>query len=108
MNKFSISASTGAVAILGLIAFGSSAANAKSVTSCQAANGSSVLSCCEQIVAEKGIPNWMTLGRLTCREVVKCWSPKSSNKRCYVRPNSTENSNKGGQRREVSKQPNHS
>jgi hypothetical protein len=95
INKFSISAAIGAASIVGLLAF-TPAANAKSVTSCHAANGSSVVSCCEQIVAKKGMPNWMMQGSLSCKEVVKCSMFKSSNERCYVQPRSTENT-KGGQ-----------
>lgn len=94
ITKLSISAAIGAASIIGIIAFGTSAASAKSVTSCQAGNGSSVVSCCEKIVANKGMPNWMMQGNFSCREVVKC-APVKSASRCYIQPRSTENTNGG-------------
>ena len=81
IKTFSISA-IGAASIIGLLAFGTSAASAKSVTSCHASNSSSVMHCCEQIVAQNGKPNWMRVSGTNCRQVVQC----NHSKQCYILP----------------------
>ena len=94
-SKFSISAAIGAASIIGMLAFGATSAVAKSVTSCHAANGASVVSCCEKIVAQKGMPSWMVQGSLTCREVVRCALLTKSNNRCSVQPRLVEKETRG-------------
>lgn len=69
-----------AASLIGVFAFGTSGASAKSVTSCQATNKSSVIACCENVVAQNGKPNWMRVSGTNCRQVVKC----SNSKGCYV------------------------
>lgn len=81
-KAFSVSRTIGAASIIGLLAFATSGASAKSVTSCQASQRSSVIACCEKVVALNGKPNWMRVSGTNCRQVVKCGKLN----KCYVSP----------------------
>jgi hypothetical protein len=85
MSKFSnthtfTAAAFGAAALFSMLSFGSNA-EAASVLSCKAESASKAVSCCEQIVEEKGHkPLWMTQAKMNCNDAVQCWG-----RQCYYK-----------------------
>jgi hypothetical protein len=79
-HKFTAAAAFGAAALFSMLSFGSNAEAAKSVASCQGTSAGAAVSCCEQIVAQKGRPLWMIQAAGNCRDIVKCES-----RRCYYK-----------------------
>jgi hypothetical protein len=67
-----IFAAIGAASIISLLSFGNSAEASRGVSSCQGKTASSVIECCQEIVAQNGTPMWMRGDSLSCHEVVKC------------------------------------
>lgn len=79
-HKFTAAAAFGAAALFSMLSFGSNAEAARSVASCQGTSAGAAVSCCEQIVAQKGRPLWMIQAAGNCRDIVKCES-----RRCYYK-----------------------
>jgi len=80
MSKiFNSGAILGAAALLSILSFGGTSAEASSVLSCKGDSASKVIACCEQAVSEKGRPAWMSLSRTNCRQTTIC-----TKKKCYI------------------------
>jgi hypothetical protein len=58
------------------------------VTSCNGDSSASVVACCEKVVAQNGMPGWMSRADLSCHEVVSCSLKKKSDQRCHVKARS--------------------
>ena len=87
-HPFTVSFAIGAASFFGIFVFDSSIAVAKSVASCHGDTGASVVACCEKVVAQSGMPSWMSRADLNCHEIVACSIKKKSDKRCYVKARS--------------------
>lgn len=59
----------------------SQVAEAKNVLSCEGPVRQSVIVCCQAIVREQGMPDWMKNGRITCPIVVSC-GPQGAGQYC--------------------------
>jgi len=90
-QKSTTAAAFGAAAIFSMLSFGSSA-EAASVSSCQGATATKVVSCCEQLVRKNGRPFWMIQSGTNCHEAAVCRGRKGrvigiaalTVKRCYI------------------------
>jgi hypothetical protein len=71
-RNFTISAAIGVTSIIGLLSFGTTAEASQGVSSCAGKNASSVIACCQEIVAQNGMPIWMRGTSLSCHDIVKC------------------------------------
>ena len=88
MSKFNntptfTAAAFGAAALFSVLSFVSSA-EAANILSCKGATASTVKSCCEQLVAEKGRPSWMVQSGSTCSSLVVC---TKKSERCSMKLN---------------------
>jgi len=87
----------GAVALLNILSFGSSA-EASNILNCKGDNASKVTACCEQAVSENGRPGWMVLSRTNCSQTTICIKKKCFTKAVYLIERKSHDSDRGGKK----------